>query len=289
MPLTTRNAAVIACFVASLIFTIVQALRASRDAPADAFVSALRSEAALVRPGDTVLVHPPWRDDVVTALRSAALVPAGVTITEAFAPRHGDPWPSLVVVADPSWPLPAVIEGRVRSVKDHEGIEVFRIAADDDDAVAAAGFDLARASVSVSGPAGVFECPWEPDRRRHVCEGLPEWMTVGEDTLAIGARQQRCVWAHPKTDHKLEIDYGVVDVDVVVVALAVGDAAADNPTGASVQARLFVGEQEQSVSVHHERGFHDVKIEQRGKARVRLELTTSNDGQRHTCFKVGRP
>ncbi|MDP2343193.1 MAG: hypothetical protein Q8O67_19705 [Deltaproteobacteria bacterium] len=255
---------------------------ASRDAEARRFVAAfeeaLKANAALVQPGDTVLVHPPWRDDVVAVLRAQ-----GVTATEAFAPRHGDPWPSLVVVADASWPLPAVLRRRVGEVFSHEGIEVFRIANDD----AAAGFDLARARVSVSGPEGEVECPWDPGRRRHVCEGLPEWMTVGEDTLTIEGRGQRCMWAHPKTNHTLLIDYGVVDVDVVTLSLALTDGAAANPTGAAVQARLLVGgDREQTVTVQRERGFHDVAIDARGKHPVRLELTTKNDGQRHTCFKL---
>ena len=283
MTATARSVFVVVVFVASLTFTVAQASCGPGDAPIERFAAALQAQRALIQPGDVVLVHPPWRDDAVARLRHKH---PGHVITEAFAPRHGDPWPSLVVVADASWPLPAVVRARAAGLPRHErdGVDVVRIPA----ASAASDFDLARARVFVSGDDGEVACPWSPQRRRHVCAGLPEWMTVGEDTLTIAGRQQRCVWAHPKTDHTLVIDYGVVDVSAgVALSLALSDGAADNPTGAPVTARLIVGDREQTITAHRERGFHDVGINAiKGQAAVRLELTTQNDGQRHACFRI---
>jgi uncharacterized membrane protein YgcG len=115
-------------FVVAVVITVVQPLLA-RDVDAARFVAALAAERALVQPGDTVLVHPPWRDDVVTALRAAAVVPAATRVTEALAPRHGEPLPPLVVVADDGWPLPAVL-ARARPAAPPvvvDGVRVFRL------------------------------------------------------------------------------------------------------------------------------------------------------------------
>ncbi len=277
-----RSTALVVVFVASLVFTLLQPGWA-RDAAPERFVAALQHQRALVQPGDTVLVQPPWRDDVVDALRAASVVATQTAITAAFAPRHGDPWPPVVVVADSSWPLPAALRDRATNIIDDDGISLVRIAE-----VSTAGpFDLARASVSVSGPDGDFSCPWNPERRRHVCVGLPEWMTVGQDTLTIGGRSERCFWAHPKTGHSLVIDYGVVDVaGRVSFSMALTDSAADNPAGAAVQGTLVVGSHQEQLSVQRQRGFHDVDVAAAGRQAVRVELRTDNDGQRHTCYRL---
>ena len=123
-------------------------------------------------PGDRVLVHPPWRDDVVTAL-AALPWPKGVVVSEAFAPRHGDVWPNLVVVADRRWPLPAVIQERQGTtvVEDHGDIVVFRLggraAATTTTTTDAEAFDLAAAHVFVVEGGAQTECPWNATRARH--------------------------------------------------------------------------------------------------------------------------
>lgn len=284
---TAGHAFVVVVFVCSLLFTLVQPLWSSVDAPAQAFVAALRVHQALVVPGDIVLVHPPWRDDVVMAIRAAGLVPDDIVVTEAFAPRHGEAWPRLVVVADASWPLPAAFRGRLAFAGDHDsGVSVLTTI----DSLSPTAFDIARATVTVTGGGEAeVQCRWNSQRRRHVCPGLPPWASVGPDTVLIEQREQACVWAHPMTDRTLVVDYGVVHVDnSVTLSLALTDAAAANPDGAAVMARLLVGDHEGRVSAHHHQGFSTTRIEHTGAATLRVELTTRNDGQRHTCFRLER-
>lgn len=284
-------AVVVGAFFVAVVVTVVQPFTRG-DVDAGAYVAALQTHRALVQPGDLVLVHPPWRDDVVDALDAAHVVDNDVT--EAFAPRHGDPWPSLVVVADHRWPLPRALRDRVNDVVSSGDVDVFRVSGADNDNVAAS---LAGAHVSVveGGDVGadaaiVVDCAWSAAARRHVCGGLPEWMHVGEDTLTISGKQERCIWSHPRTDATLVIDYGRVDVkDRVHLDVALADAAADNASGAAVHASVFVDGAEASVDVHHDQGFHGADVVVGGakrSAHVRLEFTTEHDGQRHTCYRL---
>jgi hypothetical protein len=283
-------AATIGVFACALLVTVAQPLLA-RDAPVDRFVAALQASRALVRPGDTVLVHPPWRDDVVAVVRSAETVTATTSVTEAFSPRHGEPLPSLVVVADAGWTLPAVlVAAQPREVGAHDGIVVFRI--DGGAAAAANGADVARASVHVQTAAGVrVGCPWDATRRRHVCTGLPGWMTVGEETLVIRGRRERCIWAHPTTDGAVIVDFGSLPTTPAGwrLSLALSDQAAANPAGAAVTATLAVDEAQAAVTVQHDPGFRDVVVARNvagATARVVVRVTTPDDGQRHTCFRL---
>jgi hypothetical protein len=288
-------AAILAVFVVAVVATIAQPLLA-RDVAADRFVTALAASRALVHPGDTVLVHPPWRDDVVAAVRAGGVVPASTTVTEAFAPRHGDPLPPLVVIADAAWTLPAVLATvKPGDVVEHDGVIVFRLdggpSTRADVADSADGADVARATVHVEAADGNHvACPWDAARRRHVCTGLPEWMTVGDDTLVIGGQRERCTWAHPTTNGVVVVDFGTVPTarSGWRLSVALTDPAADNPAGAPVTATLVVDDDTSSVTVQHERGFHDVVVAggDRTNARVLVRLTTPNDGQRHTCFRL---
>jgi hypothetical protein len=283
------TALVVGAFVIAVAVTVVQPFL-QRDVAASAFTRALAARASLVQRGDTVLVHPPWRDDVVTALRASALVPASVTITEVIAPRHGDPLPSLVVVADEGWPLPRNLAARVPAdASAVEGVRVFRIGGASSSS-STSGLDDGRARVHVETAAGTrIECPWLPARRRHVCNGLPEWMTVGDDTLLVQGRRERCTWAHPITGGVVVVDYGVVDVPPTGLTLsaALTDAAADNPAGAAVTVSALLDDDERSVTVQHERGFQDVHVAAPAvRGRLQVRVTTANDGQRHTCYRL---
>jgi hypothetical protein len=287
-----RGAAVvlIGVFVAAVVVTVAQPLL-RHDVDAAAFTRALAARASLVQRGDTVLVHPPWRDDVVTALRAAGALPAAVTVTEAFAPRHGDPLPPLVVVADVGWPLPGNLAPHVPAdAIAVDGVRVFRIGGAPSSS-SSGGLENARARVHVETADGArVQCPWVPARRRHVCSGLPEWMTVGDDTLVVLGRRERCTWAHPITGGIVVVDYGVVDVPPTGLTLsaALTDAAANNPAGAAVTVSALLDDDERSVTVQHERGFHDVHVAApAARGRLQVRVTTANDGQRHTCYRLG--
>lgn len=243
-------------------------------------------------PGDTVIVHPPWRDDVVTALRSRQVFQDDMPVSEAFTRRQGTPWPAVVVVAEGVHPWPAALEARRRAldvaVVEDDGLRVFRLAAD---AAPARGLDVAAAKVHVATAEGrTVACPWDPTKRRHVCRGLGPWMTVGPDTLAIAGKPETCTWSHPISGGRLIIDHGAVDLDAgLVLQGALSDAAADNARGAAVTYTLRLDDEERAITVHRRRGFERLEVPARaGRARVQLVVTTPHDGQRHTCHRLAR-
>jgi len=100
-PAIAIDALVVAAFALSL-FVVALTPWWTSDGVRDpaAFVAALEASRELVRPGDRVVVHPPWRDDVVAAIERARIVPDGVVVSTAFAPKHGARVPPLVIVRD---------------------------------------------------------------------------------------------------------------------------------------------------------------------------------------------
>lgn len=303
-----KAAAVLAAFAASFVVVLATpwCTRDRVQEPA-VFVDAVRAATAagLVKAGDVVLVHPPWRDDVVAALRAAAarstgVLPERARATTAFAPRHGEPLPPLVVVTDDGLPLPRSLRRRVddEQALRHGQVQVFRV----EDARGDGGADardlalaLSDAHVEVRPPGGAAPvvCAWNALQQRHSCPGLPEWMYVGVQELPVGGARTRCVWAHP-------IGGGVVSVrwprplllDELRLELALTDGAADNARASAVDAELLVDDS----SLAHltkspgRRGFSSVLVPvgpaARSAAALELRITTANDGQRHTCFRL---
>ncbi len=149
-------AAVVALFALSVAM-VVAVPWCERDRVPDPGVwkEALAHDVGALRPHDLVLVHPPWRDDVVKALRGVPGLPPGVVITDALAPRHGDPLAPLVVVREAGGPpLPRALRGLVeeRTRFEEGGVEIIRLAAsasDDEVGVRDLSDDIAQAHVEV--------------------------------------------------------------------------------------------------------------------------------------------
>lgn len=309
-PRPTDVAIVVVCAVALAVTVFLPWWGRDRAAAAEV-VLAIEAHRALVQPGDVVLIHPPWRDDVVTEARRRVTLPRGALLTETFTRRHGDPWPAMVVVAEGVHPWPASLEARrvdsgAAIVVDGD-VRFFRLPA-------APGTrkppeppttttttptaptiptapSVTPTAVHVRDASGTrTECPWDARLRRHVCVGLASWMTVGSDTLVIGGRREACTWSHPISGGELVVDFGLVDVARGLrLQAALSNAAADNPDGAAVAYTLIVDDVASGspLVVHHRRGFEQAFLPPRpGQATVRLVVTTTNDGQRHTCFRL---
>ncbi len=298
-----RNVVVVVAFVVSVISTIAQPW-CGRDRLSAAEVAVVVARhASTVQRGDIVLVHPPWRDDIVNAVRP--LFPADTLVTEAFTRGHNDGWPALVVVAEGVHPWPASIEARRVTVGAEvvvEGdIRFFRLPQDGGPTpvprktparASTNQLELDRASVVViDAQQRTTTCAWSADRRQHVCDGLPEWMRVADEALVIDGEKQRCTWAHPATKGRVTIHYEDVDLARGLrLQAALSDVAADNKNGAPVTFTLRVGDLERVVVVHHDHGFKNFDLPpQPTEADVDVIVTTDNDGQRHACYRLGAP
>jgi hypothetical protein len=298
---------VVVCGLA-LALTLLQPWWGRDRVDADVVVAAIDRHRELIQPGDLVLVHPPWRDDVVELARRSLTLPPGAHISEAFTRRSTDAWPAITVVAEGVHPWPAAIEARRRAshaaIIDDGTVRFFRLPADPaatstvgakvgTTAGTTAGTDLIPTRVEVSDAAGArTDCPWDSRARRHVCTGLAAWMTVGADTLVVNGRNEACTWAHPISGGRVVIDFDTVDVSHGLhLQAALSDAAVDNPDGAAVNYALVVDDvpSAQPLVVHRRRGFQSMGVPPRaGTARVQLIVSTEHDGQRHTCFRLRR-
>ncbi|HEY4223103.1 MAG TPA: hypothetical protein VGO62_17215, partial [Myxococcota bacterium] len=179
--MTLGQALAIALFLASLL-AVVLTPWCEADVVTEPAVwrAMLEQHADALRPGDVLLVHPPWRDDVVKDLRASHALPPRVTVTDVFAPRHGDAWPSVVVLRDVgAAPMPRALRARVLDeTRLRAGsLELVRLrpgtddALDSDDGVDLSRDALATAHVHVDNSDGsIIECPWDAAAQRHVCE-----------------------------------------------------------------------------------------------------------------------
>lgn len=288
-----RDVVVIVAFGVALLVTVVAPWWGRDRLEPAAVVAVVGAHAGLVQAGDTVIVHPPWRDDIVDALRTGVSLPRDVVVTEAFTRGHGEAWPAVVVVAEGVHPWPASLEARRLAlgvdVVEDRGVRLFRLPAD----AVKGGIDLGRATVHVEmADGGRVACPWDARMKRHVCKGLSPWMTVGDDVLQVGGRRETCTWSHPISGGRVVIDHGLVDVGGGVhLEAALSDAAVDNPTGAAVtySLRLSSGatDEAQTLTVQRAKGFAAVDVPGRpGTARLQVIVSTDDDGQRHTCHRL---
>jgi hypothetical protein len=293
-PTLWADVVVIVAFVVCSAVSVVVAIDKSDDEDAAAVVDVVVKNSALIQPGDRVLIHPPWRDDVVSEAITRLRLPPGATVSEAFTRASDGPWPPLVVIAVGNAPLPKRIEERRLSL----GVEVvavgdtriFRLPAAQNEG----GLNIATAAVSVEATGRRVQCPWNAQRRRHVCPGLPQWMTVGEDTLQIGGRGERCFWSHPISGGRVVVDFGIIDVSAGLdFAAALSDGAVDNRSGAAVDFELIINDSVAArLKAHRRKGFQrasvDGSVAGNGapSARVKVVVSTDNDGQRHACFRL---
>lgn len=286
---------VVTAFVASLVISLLSPLLAADGVVGtEPFVEALRARASELRPGDRVLVHPPWRDDVVEAIERAAVLPAGVEATTALSPRHGEALRRVLVLADPSAPLPRSLKralageprGRVA------GVDVTLLASG-----AASGSHrlderLAEARVYVvTADDRRVDCRYSASAGRHVCPGLPEWMYVGPYTVVAAGRSHECVWSHPTTKGRVVTRFEDVRLpEAFALSHGLSDNAARNPRGAKVTVTLKVDGVEIGRAVHENRGSFDRERfavpKPGGTGDVEVEVTTPDDGMRHFCWSL---
>jgi hypothetical protein len=290
------SALALAALVVGLCVSVLQPLLSgdSVDDP-KAWVAALASVRDEVKSGDTVLVHPPWRDDAVDALEASGEVPAGVRITHALALRHGQAPGRVLWIADPSAPTPRARRDALRRGETREaaGLELTWLAAAKRRAGKSdLGARIAEATVRVEKTSGeTVECRWNTAKQRHSCPGLPGWVHVGPDNIQVAGNAASCVWNHPTTKGKVITRFEPVALGKsLIFEHALSDTAAQNKGGKPVTAVVRVDGQQVGKAVRsNARGFTKSSFGVPGGAKtgtVEIEVTTPNDGARHYCWRL---
>jgi hypothetical protein len=96
---------------------VLSAVRCPRqDASVASFMAAFQ---LLPSGGSVVVVHPPWRTDVVAALQPLSSRRIGRTLN----PTAGAAWPEVVVLADANQPVPSTWSTTMRKVASTDGID----------------------------------------------------------------------------------------------------------------------------------------------------------------------
>jgi hypothetical protein len=291
--------AVIGAFVLSCAWVVTSSWR-TRDHVRDpsVFVEAVRAHTDLLHAGDTLLVHPPWRDDVMRAVRDAHVVPPDVDVTVALAPPHGAPLPPLVLLREHEGPpLPRVLARLVHNedVVRVGDLELVRLTPSD----ALAGRDvtdhLESAQVRVerttaNGTRDDVNCAWDAARRVHTCPSLPAWVHVGKERVVIDEQPRLCVWQHPTASGVVSTTLPHVHIEGALdFALALSDTAADNADAPAVHARVLLdGVPVLDVDRRHARGFdvHRIPVATPRDVDVTVQTTAVRDGQRHVCWRM---
>lgn len=285
----------LAALVVGLLVSLVEPLL-SNDGVEDTkpFVDAVRAKAEELRAGDTVLVHPPWRHDVLDAIDEAELLPKGARATVALALPHGQAPGRVLVVVDPGAPpLPKARRRQLGALERVGPVDVGWLESGVDGALAAdLGAQIALARVHVEQADGrAVSCAWDDARDRHVCRGLESWMYVGPESLLVGGEPARCVWSHPITGGKVVIRFpGVRLGEELTFSHALSDRSAGAPQGASVTAALFLDDERLGTATRSNRQGWARKTfslpEGAAPDELRLEITTPNDGARHYCWTL---
>ncbi len=117
----------IVVFASALVVTVAVPTCGGDTASADDVSAIVARHSAALAPATTVIIHPPWRDDVVPAVR--AHVAQTVTVTEAFTIKHGEAWPQAVIVAVDDFPLPSLWRDRVVDTVTDGPVRIMRVRA----------------------------------------------------------------------------------------------------------------------------------------------------------------
>jgi len=302
---SSTSLALLGAFALALVCTALNGVFTSDgvDEP-QVFVAAVDKVKKHMRPRDVVLVHPPWRHDVVDALSAPGALPAGVTPTIALGLRHNKRAGRLWLVQDTGAPgLSDSMQARVTraaqgDVVDHQGVRVLFL--DDSHTQSTAQFtgrnfadalDMAEVSVETQDRR-VHRCRFDGDGK-HVCKGLPDWMWTGPTERVIRGRNETCVWSHPTTGGTVRVRFPNVKLQgTLQFQHAIADSGAGNPTGQNVVTSVAIdGKVKKRFTRTNQKGFSGGTVQLAGvdvnaPHSVELRITTANAGARHYCWRL---
>lgn len=287
-----RAIAVLALLVITVAWTLL--VRAcSRDLAVDAqAIEQLAQQLDQRAPGRTVVIHPPWRDDVASALRQAR---PKLDLRLAAPVQGGLPTGALALVRVGWSPGPGAFS--TLTPIDRFAVGALTVDLYGTPASTSAGRsegslllgDVAALKVQVEVGSRTILCSdLDPNGPTHRCPSLPEWNHVGPQELSIGGQLRHCLWAHPISGGRVVIDAPwPTGASRVRLFYGLGDSAVGAPDGQPVTLELFAGDRKLGSFVQQNQpGYSEqlVTLGEPASDRLRFAISVIRDGARHFCI-----
>ncbi|MBN2360165.1 MAG: hypothetical protein JXR83_12005 [Deltaproteobacteria bacterium] len=242
--------------------------------------------------GRTVVIHPPWRDDVASQLRQQR---PKLDVRLAAPLQAGLPTGSLALVRVGWSPGPGAFGDLAPS--DRFAVGDLRVELYGGGAAGVAGraagslllADVAALRVRVEVGGRTIQCSdLDPSGPTHRCPTLPEWNHVGPHELVIGGQPRRCLWAHPISGGRVIIEAPwPLTANRIKVSYGLADSAVGAPDGQPVTLEVFAGERKLGGVVQpNQFGYGEltVPLGEPASERLAFVVSTTHDGARHFCI-----
>lgn len=243
----------------------------------------------------TVLIQPPWRQDVVAALQEKLGPSSGVNVTTALALQHRSKPGHVILLKDPAVVLSHGLKQHLsRPLKTSKyGVEVgFMGKRKKTKRRKGSTRVFSKADVSIVFADGrEVRCDYNESARRYTCPGQEEWLYVGPHKQTSGNETRQCIWSHPVTNGHIYIRWKDIDLPKRFQwSHAIANSGLRKSDGAPVTARLSVNQRPiETLTRTNQTGFatHTINLDQRiNNAQFEIDITTPNDGARHYCWMI---
>ena len=124
---------------------------------------------------------------------------------------------------------------------------------------------------------------------RWLC-GPDEWLWVGQHEMEIQGVQRSCIWAHPRNDFALNVQFeDLPPLSRLNGRYGMADTAVEMEGGAPVQLSIAMGDRTRALTAENQRGFFSYHLSAQQEAGdaptdVRFTITSEDAGRRHFCF-----
>tara|TARA_B100000683_G_scaffold183937_1_gene177151 strand:+ start:212 stop:1129 length:918 start_codon:yes stop_codon:yes gene_type:complete len=276
-------------------YAYIQFFSVPSDAPVAHYEKAYGSIQKDLQSNDIVLIHPTWRDDVVSALSQMSSGNAGPQITSTLPEAAGE-FGELIVIADPNAPPLSQRLKKMRftqATNIENGAHIFTLKKKNGSTSAQLNFInlLPQAQVQVKDKDGKkTTCKWSSKSRKFKCPKLPKWMYVGPYKMKSGKDEKRCIWSHPISKGEVRIRFPKPPLkSTLIFEHAFSNSAARSSNKSPVTVTLKKDKETLThLSQQRKPGFSrsTLIVAQPAAQHLDVIVRTENDGAGHYCFNL---